>query len=71
MERITLPASLSKRSIFMQLKCIIVNVFFMLIATVSAAQDSLRMPLRKGNIGGYMITRLEKVDQSTTKLHLC
>ena len=64
MERITLPASLSKRSIFMQLKCITVNVFFMLMATLAAAQDSLNKSMRKGNIGGYMITRLEKVDQS-------
>ena len=47
MERITLPASLSKRSIFMQLKCITVNVFFMLMATLAAAQDSLNKSMRK------------------------
>jgi len=36
----------------------------MLIATLAAAQDSINNSLKKGNIGGYMITRIEKVDDA-------
>ena len=64
MKRITYTEFLSKHGIVKGMKSLIMNVFFMLMATLAAAQDSLNKSMRKGNIGGYMITRLEKVDQS-------
>jgi hypothetical protein len=64
MKRTTLAESLSMHSIVRKLKCLFLNVFFILIATLAAAQDSINKPLRKGNIGGYMITRIEKVDDA-------
>jgi len=47
------------------LKPVIAYLLFMLFIPIASAQEnSYKATIRKGNVGGYMITRREKVDES-------
>jgi len=45
-------------------KYLIPTVFFSLLISLAMAQENSNKSLKKGNIGGYMITKVEKVNES-------
>lgn len=55
---------LSTKSSTMKGKYLIATVFFSLLISLAMAQENSNKSLKKGNIGGYMITKVEKVNES-------
>ena len=45
-------------------KYFIVSVFFSLLISLAMAQENSNKSMKKGNVGGYMITKVEKVNES-------
>jgi hypothetical protein len=55
---------LKQNKMNMNQKVFIGYLLFILLANPVYAQDTAGKSIRKGNVGGYMITRVEKVDVS-------
>lgn len=64
MERIVLSAYFSEKRKIIGGKFLIATIFFSLFSTLALAQENVNKSLKKGNIGGYMITKVEKVNES-------
>lgn len=63
-ERIVLSAYFSEKRKIIGGKFLIATIFFSLFSTLALAQENVNKSLKKGNIGGYMITKVEKVNES-------
>ena len=48
----------------MGVKSLLATLFFSLLISLASAQENANKSMKKGNIGGYMITKVEKVDES-------
>lgn len=64
MQRIVLSAYFSEKRKIIGGKFLIATIFFSLFSTLALAQENVNKSLKKGNIGGYMITKVEKVNES-------
>lgn len=64
MQRIVLSAYFSEKRKIIGGKFLIATIFFSLFSTFALAQENVNKSLKKGNIGGYMITKVEKVNES-------
>ena len=64
MQRIVLSAYFSEIRKIIGGKFLIATIFFSLFSTLALAQDNVNKSMKKGNIGGYMITKVEKVNES-------
>ena len=63
-ERIVLSEYFSKKVKTIRVKFLITTTFFSLLISIAMAQENSNKSLKKGNIGGYMITKVEKVNDS-------
>jgi len=63
-ERIVLSEYFSKKVKTIRVKFLITTTFFSLLILIAMAQENSNKSLKKGNIGGYMITKVEKVNDS-------
>ena len=64
MQRIVLSKYFSEKRKIIGVKSLFATIFFSLLISLASAQESANKSMKKGNIGGYMITKVEKVDES-------
>ena len=64
MQRIVLSAYFSEKRKIIGGKFLIATIFFSLFSALALAQENVNKSMKKGNIGGYMITKVEKVNES-------
>jgi len=64
MKRIVLSEYFSKKITTIKGKYLIATIIFSLLISATIAQENTNKSLKKGNIGGYMITKVEKVNES-------
>ena len=64
MQRIVLSAYFSEIRKIIGGKFLIATIFFSLFSALALAQENVNKSMKKGNIGGYMITKVEKVNES-------
>jgi hypothetical protein len=64
MQRIVLSAYFSVIRKIIGVKFLIATIFFSLFSALALAQENVNKSMKKGNIGGYMITKVEKVNES-------
>ena len=64
MERIVLSEYFSEIRKIIEGKFLIATIFFSLFISLALAQENANKSMKKGNIGGYMITKVEKVNES-------
>ena len=63
-KRIELSDYFSEKRKPMGVKSLLATIFFTLLISLASAQENANKSMKKGNIGGYMITKVEKVDES-------
>ena len=63
-KRIELSDYFSEKRKPMGVKSLLATLFFSLLISLASAQENANKSMKKGNIGGYMITKVEKVDES-------
>jgi hypothetical protein len=63
-QRIVLSKYFSEKRKIMGVKSLFATIFFSLLISLASAQENANKSMKKGNIGGYMITKVEKVDES-------
>ena len=64
MERIVFSEYFSEIRKIIEGKFLIATIFFSLFISLARAQENANKSMKKGNIGGYMITKVEKVNES-------